>query len=230
MQETFMKGIRLATQGLAALLAIAACASSGRAQPTLGGRLSAGYAAGVDSPVLADGAMSAHAAVWLNRRSGAEFGVAIGRDQFEDRRLVTGALFFNPVSGGVGTATCAGCVAGSAEQRTRMSDWYVTPTITLRRRSGLLQPYATLAAGAYQIHEVRDNRFLPSSGAAAVGASTFTTRKWTAGGSVTLGARVPLGSRIALDVASQLHGAALIGNDYAGGTGYGVLALGISVR
>ncbi|MBC7843252.1 MAG: hypothetical protein H7099_13110 [Gemmatimonadaceae bacterium] len=111
-----------------------------------------------------------------------------------------------------------------------MSDWYVTPTITLRRRSGLLQPYATLAAGAYQIREVRDNRFLPSSGTAAVGASTFTTRKWTAGGSVTLGARVPLGGRIAFDVASQLHGAALIGNDYAGGTGYGVVALGISVR
>jgi hypothetical protein len=225
-----MHGSHEVTRGLAVLLAITVCASSGLAQSALDARVSVGYAAGVDSPVLADGGMSVQAAISKHRRSGAELGVAVGRDEFEDRRQVTGALFFNPVSGGVGSATCAGCVAGSAEQRTRMSGWRVTPTVTLRRRAGLLQPYGTLAAGAYQVREVRDNRFLPSSGAAAVGASTSSTRKWTAGGSMTLGARLPLGSRLALDVASQLHGAALIGNDFAGGTGYGVFAMGISVR
>jgi hypothetical protein len=221
---------RRAVQGLSFAFGLIAGASVCSAQARFGVMLAGGYAAGVDSPVLADGALGLRAAVWLKRRTGVEFGVAVGRDNFEDRTLVTRNLYFDPASGGVGTSQCAGCLAGSAEQRTRMTDWYVTPTLTIRRRTGALQPYASVAVGAYQVRERRDNRFLPTASATATGASSFTSRKWTAGGAVSAGARLPIHARIALDVSTQLHGAALIGNDYAGGTGYAVFAVGVAMR
>lgn len=215
---------------LTIVVGITLCSERTPAQSRLAAMATAGYAAGIDSPVMADGSLSLRAAVWVERRSGVDLGVVIGLDRFEDRTLVTGSLFFDPGNGSIGTTRCANCLAGSAAQRIRMQDWYVTPSITVRRRTGPVQPYASLAAGAYRVQEARGNQFRPVNLAGPVGESTVTTRKWTAGGSISLGVRLPVHRRFAIDVSSQLHGAALIGNDYAGGAGYGVVGLGVVLR
>ncbi len=212
------------------VFALVGCAVPSAAQLPLRLQVAAGYAAGVDSPALHNGSWSVRASLWRIRARGAELGLTAGRDQFEDRTLRTGNLFFNPATGSTGTNPCGGCVAGSASVRTVMSDWYVAPAIAIRQRHGVLQPYASFAIGAYRVRDVRDTRFLPASGAPTVGASTITSRRWTAGAHASVGAQVAVSSRVALDVSSQLHGAALIGNDYAGGTAYAVLALGVAVR
>lgn len=92
------------------------------AQSTLGGMLAAGYAAGLDTPVLADGALSVRGAVWIEQRAGLELGLMVGRDQFEDRTVRTAGLYRNPVTGGIGTTPCTGCIAGAFEQRSRDGD------------------------------------------------------------------------------------------------------------
>jgi hypothetical protein len=132
------------------------------AQPHLRGQAAGGYAAGIDSPVLRDGSRSWRTSVWLDRASGAEFGLAIGQDQSEDRTQRTPDLFFDPVGRGTGTQQCVGCLPGTASVRTTISSWYVAPSVSLRQRDGAVRPYLTLALGAYRVRDVRDTRFLPS--------------------------------------------------------------------
>ncbi len=201
------------------------------AQRQFGGGVSVGYAAGLDAPVLADGSLSVRGAIWMARREGLEFGLAVGRNQFEDRTTVTSNLYRNPSTGGIGTAPCTGCVAGDFEQRSREDDGYVTPTITLRAPSRLLvQPYATLGVGLYLMRSRTDSRFLATADGSASGSSNNVTRHRTGGGSLTLGLQMPVNSRLRLDLSSQLQGAALVGNDYAGGRGYAVFAAGVAIR
>lgn len=199
------------------------------AQRHVGGMLAAGYGTALGAPESTRGGPSVRASVWYERRPGLEFGLAAGRDGFEDRTVTTRGLFRDPATGSVGILPCTGCVAGAQEDRARSMSWYLTPTVTVRASSHVVQPYGALGLGLYRVRDRNDGRFLPTSGAAPA-VRSVTASQSTIGGNLTIGLQVPVLSRIAVDVSSQVHSAARIGNDYAGATSYGVFALGVSLR
>lgn len=221
--------LRIRLAALAALV-ITMAAQPAVAQRRVGATVAAGYAAGLDSPVLQDGALALHGSLWLERPSGIEFGLGGGWDRYEDRLATTGGLFLDPVNNSVGTTNCTGCIAGSSEQATRNTGRYLTPSIRVRAREGAVRPWASVGLGVYSLRSVVRTAFLPTAGGAARNPFTGTTDDLAPGGNLFVGLGVPIGARVTLDAVAQLHGAVVTGNDFVGGAGWAVFGAGLTIR
>lgn len=215
---------------VAALAAAALVATPALAQRRVGFTVAGGYAAGLDSPVLKDGSLGVHASVWLERPSGIEFGLGGGWDRYEDRTLATPGLFLNPANNSVGTANCTGCIAVTGEQEVRNTGRYLTPSIRVRAREGSVRPWASVGLGVYSIRNFTRTAFQPVGGGAPRLPFSNTTDDLAPGGNLIVGLGVPLGARVTIDAVAQLHGAFLIGDDFAGGAGYATFGAGVTIR
>lgn len=215
---------------LAATLLTFGLQAAASAQTRIGGSIAGGYNGGLESPFMESGSWGVNGAIWLEKSSGIEFGFGVGYDRYRDLTTTTNGLFLDPSNGSISTSACAGCIAGRIDQRSRNYALYATPMIRLRQRTGPVRPWVAAGLGIYSVRDRDNSTFVPTTGTSPVPPFSNDTDDLAAGGNLTVGLAVPVGARLSIDLVTQVHGAFLVGDDYAGGTGYGRIGLGVTFR